>query len=60
MASVSVRQKLIALGPFENCTLIMAKIGYFGRFIPTPPDPTKRQKKFSFPMTLKIFNIKTF
>ena len=44
----------------KNVSLIMAKIGYFEPFLPTPPDSTKSQKKFSFPLALKIFNIKTF
>ena len=36
MASVSVRQKLIALGPFEMWDNFLAKNGYFEPFV-TPP-----------------------
>ena len=37
MASVSVGQKLIALGPFQIGNNFLAKNGYFEPFVPTPP-----------------------
>ena len=46
MASVSVRQKLIALGPFEICNNFLAKNGYFEPNIATPT-MSKNAQNFS-------------
>ena len=47
MASVSVRQKLFALGPFEICNNFLAKNGYFEPKVATPPIRKKAQIFFS-------------
>ena len=52
MASVSVRQKLIALGPFEMCINFLAKNGYFEPFV-RPPQCGKMLKIFDTPAELQ-------
>ena len=52
MASVSVRQKLIALGPFEIGNNFLAKNGYFEPIVATP-QLRKMLKIFDTPADLQ-------